>query len=308
MLRHRPVARLGHQGFAVRAHERGHHQAGAPEALRDQVRQHVAVVVLARPDEAPVAFDHLRDHFVDQQVLEPNPPLLERLFVVGLVHVLEGVDKETVVGLQRAPLGRQIQRQLLVQRMLEATLRKVLDRLARIVHAHHDAAARRELVDHGLLGFNASTSGTITIGLEDEPEGACGARHELARLADVALGVAAQDDRLLPARDVPWDVGDRDRRGEHRPVELGAQQRPAARPHLLQIELQHARLVRGDGGALDAHVVQPDRLGSVERDVVLRLIPVRDAQIVIIQLHVEERENQFLFDHLPYDSRHLVAI
>ena len=42
-------------------------------------------------------------------------------------------------------------------------------------------------------------------------------------------------------------------------------------PHLLQLELLHARLVRRDGRALDADIVLEDRLGRLDRYLVVGL-------------------------------------
>ena len=43
----------------------------------------------------------------------------------------------------------------------------------------------------------------------------------------------------------------------------GSVRRP---PHLLQVELLHSCLVRGDGGTLDTHVVLLDGVSSVHRN------------------------------------------
>src|SRR5690606_40595343 len=54
------------------------------------------------------------------------------------------------------------------------------------------------------------------------------------------------DDRLLPARDQAGDVGDDDRLPEHHPAEDVADRAVGRAPHLLQAELRHPGLVRGD--------------------------------------------------------------
>ena len=46
-------------------------------------------------------------------------------------------------------------------------------------------------------------------------------------------------------------------------------------PHLLQLELFDARLVRRDGRALDADIVLEDRLGRLDRHPVIGLRDVR---------------------------------
>ncbi len=66
---------------------------------------------------------------------------LELLFVLLVVDGLEDVLEGAVVLLQDRVLGRHVQRVAAVQRVLEAAVRKVLDRLGRVVHTQGDPGA-----------------------------------------------------------------------------------------------------------------------------------------------------------------------
>src|SRR4029077_10138041 len=68
----------------------------------------------------------------------------------------------------------------------------------------------------------------------------------------VAIGMAADDDRLGPARPQPRHVLADDRLAEDAAAEDVADGAVRRLPHLLQGKLLHPRLVRGDGGAFDA--------------------------------------------------------
>lgn len=48
-------------------------------------------------------------------------------------------------------------------------------------------------------------------------------------------------------------------------------------PHLLQLEFLDAALIRGDGGALDAHAIFLDGLGRVDGNLVIGLVAVLEA-------------------------------
>jgi hypothetical protein len=63
-------------------------------------------------------------------------------------------------------------------------------------------------------------------------------------------------------------------------------------PHLLELELLDALLVGCDGRALDTDRVLLDGLGGIERDLVVRLIAVGQAEIVVLEVDVEVRVDE----------------
>ena len=63
-----------------------------------------------------------------------------------------------------------------------------------------------------------------------------------------------------------------------------------------------------DGGAFDADAVLLDRLGRVDRDLVVGRVAVLDAEVVIFELDVEIGQDQLLLDEVPDDAGHLVAV
>ena len=75
--RDRAVSRFALDRLAIGTDEHRAHQTQRAVALSDHVRLHVAVVVLARPDEAAIGLEHLRDHVVDETMLIPDIELVE---------------------------------------------------------------------------------------------------------------------------------------------------------------------------------------------------------------------------------------
>ena len=77
---------------------------------------------------------------------------------------------------------------------------------------------------------------------------------------------------------------------------------------LLQAELFDARLVWRYGRALDADTVLLDGVGRIDRDLVVGRIAVLDAEVVVLEIDIEVRIDERVFDLLPDDASHLIAI
>lgn len=77
---------------------------------------------------------------------------------------------------------------------------------------------------------------------------------------------------------------------------------------LLEIEFLDSLFVWGDSGALDTDRVLLDSLGSINGDLIVRLIPVRQTEVVVLEVDVQVRMNKLVLDILPYYPGHLVAI
>jgi len=122
------------------------------------------------------------------------------------------------------------------------------------------------------------------------------------------VGVTADDDRLGPARHVARDVRADDRLPEHHPAEDVADRAVGRLPHLLQAELLDPGLVGRDGGALHAHAVLADGVAGVDGHLVAGGVAVLDAEVVVLQVDVEVRQDQLVLDERPDDAGHLVAV
>ena len=136
-----------------------------------------------------------------------------------------------------------------------------------------------------------------------------GAGHfEVGRAVLVAEGVAADHDGLGPVGDEPGDVVDDDRLAEDDAAEDVADRPVRGLPHLLEAELLDARLIGGDGRALDADSVLFDGVGGVDGHLVIGGVAILDRQVVVAQVEIEIGEDQAVFDELPDDAGHLIAV
>src|SRR5690606_15572842 len=124
----------------------------------------------------------------------------------------------------------------------------------------------------------------------------------------VAEGVAADDDRLRPARHQARNVLHDDRLAEDDAAENVADRAVRALPHLLEAEFLDAAFVRRDRRALDADAVLLDGVGGIDRDLVVGLVALLNREIVIFDLKIEVGQDQLVLDELPDDAGHLVAV
>ena len=131
---------------------------------------------------------------------------------------------------------------------------------------------------------------------------------EIGRLVLVAEGVAGDDDRLRPSGDETRDVRDDNRLAEDGAAENIADGAVRGLPHFLEAEFLDPGFVRGDGGALHAHVFSLDGVGGIDGHLVIGGVPVLDAQIVVFQVDVEIGENQTILDILPDHAGHFVSV
>lgn len=96
------------------------------------------------------------------------------------------------------------------------------------------------------------------------------------------MGVPTDDDGFGPAGHQARDVLTYDGFAEHGAAQNVADGSVGGAPHLLELELLHALLIRRDGGALDAHVVATHRLSCLHCHLVISGIPVLDAQVIAV--------------------------
>ena len=78
------------------------------------------------------------------------------------------------------------------------------------------------------------------------------------------------------------------------------------------ISLRPNSSTRASSGVIVAHLTPTpcslDRVGRVDRDLVVRGVAALDAEVVVLELDVEVGQDQLVLDELPDDPGHLVAV
>ena len=124
----------------------------------------------------------------------------------------------------------------------------------------------------------------------------------------IAKCVTSHNDWLGPSRNKARNVRDDDGFAENDATEDVANRAVGRTPHLLQTEFFDTRLVRSDGGAFDADTVFLDSVRCIDRPLVVGGIAVLDRQVVVAQVDVQVRVDEAIFDELPDDPCHFIAV
>ena len=194
---------------------------------------------------------------------------LELGLELGVEDLLEDVLEAAVIGLEDGVLGRQI------DRVVAAAGRSS----ARRGRSRGSNSSRLYIAMATPAPGALNTSCSITV-----PSSPTNLMRQLALAGElevggavlVAEGVAADDDRLGPARHQARHVLADDRLAEDHAAQDVADGAVRRLPHLLEVEFLHPAFVRRDGGALDADAVLLDRLGRVDGDLVVGRVAVLD--------------------------------
>ena len=143
---------------------------------------------------------------------------------------------------------------------------------------------------------------------EFQREGALAGEQEVGGAVLVAVGVAADHERLGPAGHQARHVLADDGLAEDHAAQDVADGAVGRLPHLLELELFDARLIGRDGRALDGDAVLLGGVGRIDRDLVVGLVAVLHAEVVVLEVHVDVGVDQLVLDQLPDDARHLIAV
>ena len=132
--------------------------------------------------------------------------------------------------------------------------------------------------------------------------------YEISGAVLITKSMAANANRGCPVWNQTRNIAAHNWLTENSAIKDVANGAVRALPHLLQIELFHACLVRRNGGTLYSNTILLDGIGGVDGYLVVGLVPVLHAKIIIFYVEVQIRQNQFILDEFPDDAGHLIAI
>ena len=132
--------------------------------------------------------------------------------------------------------------------------------------------------------------------------------QDLDVFVDVAVGVTGHDNGLFPGADIGFDTADKDGGAENCAVQSGTDGRVRALVHCMQIIFLDSGGIGSDCGTFDSDAEPFGRFRSLDSDLIVGLIPLFQAEVVILRLQIDERKKKVIFDHLPDDACHLISV
>ena len=127
-------------------------------------------------------------------------------------------------------------------------------------------------------------------------------------LVDIPIRMPGNGNRCLPASDIGLNPAYQNRCPEHRPVQKSPNRTVWALPHFFESIFLHPVRIRCNRCALDRHAIFFCRLRRQNGNLIVRLIPLFESQIIILRLQLDIRQQQLLLDHLPENSCHFIAV
>ena len=113
---------------------------------------------------------------------------------------------------------------------------------------------------------------------------------------------------LRPTRNKFWNVLANDWLTENDTIQNVANSAVGRLPHLLQVEFFYTGFIWCDCCAFHANTVLQNGMCRVNRYLIVRCVTIFDAQVVVLKIDVEIRQDESVLNELPHDASHFVAI
>ena len=124
----------------------------------------------------------------------------------------------------------------------------------------------------------------------------------------ITIGMTCQRDRFFPRFYIRLNAFYNDRRPEYGSIKDRTDGSVGTLPHFFQMILFHTGCIGRDGCAFHCYSIFFGRFCSINGDLIIGLISLFQSKIIILRLQINKRKKQFLFDHLPQDSGHLISV
>ena len=115
-------------------------------------------------------------------------------------------------------------------------------------------------------------------------------------------------DRFLPVAYTWLNSLYNDRCTEYRSVKNCTDRTIRALIHLLEIIFVHTGMIWCDRRTFYCNTIFLSCFSSIDRNLVICFITIIQPEIIILCVQINKRKKEFIFDHFPEDSGHLISV
>ena len=127
-------------------------------------------------------------------------------------------------------------------------------------------------------------------------------------LIHITVCMPCDRDRLFPVTNTGRDAFNDDRSTEYRSVKDGSYRTVRALVHLGKIVFLYSCGIWSDGRTFYRNTVFKSSVRRIDSHLIIGLITLLKTKVIILRLQIDKRGEQFIFDHLPQDTRHLISV
>ena len=111
-----------------------------------------------------------------------------------------------------------------------------------------------------------------------------------------------------PVRNQPWNIFTNDWLTKHSTIKNITDSSIWALPHLLKIKFFYTCFIRCNGCTFNTYTILFYCIGSINSYLVIGFITIFNTEIIIFNINIQIRKNQFVFNKFPDDACHFIAI
>ncbi len=222
-------------------------------------------------------------------------------FEFVLIDLFKNIFKTPIVFFKNGILCRKIQGPFFIQCHIETAPGKSFNTVIGIIHTHgHTIPFKVEYFK--CLRFAA------TIRRKGHGEFSFSFDHGISGPVLITKCMTAYNDGRCPGGYQTGNVLNDDGLTKHGTIQDIPDRSIRALPHLFEFEFFHTLLIRCNRRTFDTHSNFFNGIGSINGYLVIGGITVFYSQIIIFNIHLYVRENEFFFDELPDNSCHFITI
>ena len=178
---------------------------------------------------------------------------------------------------------------------------KTPDRIFSIVHRECDSGTIE------MVNFMWLCAGTI-IGSEGHGQFSRTVNYDIGCTVLIAKSMTANNDWCCPLWNKSWYILYNNRLTKNCSIQNIPDSSVWRFVHFLQAKFNHTGFVRSDGSTFNANLILFYRIGCINSHLIIGCIAILNSKIIVFNVDIQKRQNQFFSDHFPDDTCHFIPV